>query len=425
MLVDSKSWKDSWVSLEDLKGGGQGTVKKVRHKVTGKIGFLKILKKQNDAERRARFYREATAYDSSKHPNIPILIESNAHNYLDYEYKVYIVTEFISGITLSGLIENKGSLDGSSAAKIVLSLIDTLKYCHDNGWVHRDIKPDNIIVDNELNQTLLDFGMAFKDGITPDFSTETGQEVGNRFLRLPELRIDSPVKQDIRSDLSFAGAIYFYLLTGVAPTSIKDENGKMPHQRAETLKSLKVEFPNSLIKILEFFDKTFSEKISGRFMSAEDIKNKLTEQIIQEANPKESNIENDLEIILAAINTEANTELAKNKQIYDLAMSNIKSVHSELEKIFKPTYNSFQSGYENFSEGLKNTLGFCHFANQNIRFAPQFLINVIGEELVIYADDAVIYRTELDSPNFTQELKNTVKEIYIKGMRHLVESQTL
>lgn len=425
MLIDLKDWKNSWKPLEDLKGGGQGSAKKVQHKDSGKIGFLKILNKQNDIERRARFYREATAYDSSSHPNIPTLIESNAHNYQNLDYKVYIVTEFISGATLTKLLNKEGSLPFEKAASIVTSLIEIIQYCHDNGWVHRDIKPDNIILNNANEPFLLDFGMAFKEGVTTDFSTEAGQEVGNRFLRLPELRIDSPVKQDIRSDLSLIGGIYFFLLTGIAPTSLKDENGRMPHQRVDALRSLKDKCPNSLIHLLNFFDKAFSEKISDRFLSAESMKRDLVSQIENENKIKTNDIEEDLEIVLSAINTESNRQFARNKKVYDEAMKNIQAVHSDLAKLFSPVYTHFQTGYVNFSEGLRNTLGFCHFANQNIRFAPQFLIKIIGDELVIYADDIAIYRTALESPIFSAELNKTVKEIYIKGMRNLVEDPEL
>jgi len=102
-------------------------------------------------------------------------------------------------------------------------------------------------------------------------------------------------------------------------------------------------------------------------------------------------------------------------------MGVIKKIHSELAKLFAPNYHSFQTGYVNFSEGLRNTLGFCHFANQDARFAPQFLIKVVGEELVVHVDEMAIYRTDLDAPTFSSEFNQAVKDIYIKGMRNLVE----
>ena len=286
---------------------------------------------------------------------------------------------------------------------------------------HHNEKRYNIILDNKNDPFLLDFGMAFKEGVTTDFATEIGQEIGNRFLRLPELRIDSPVKQDIRSDLSLIGGIYFFLLTGIAPTSLKDENGRMPHQRIDALQLLKEKCPNSLIYLLSFLDKSFSEKITDRFLSADSIKKHIISQIAMESNPNTNNVEQDLHIVLSAIKSQSNQQLANNKRLYDEAMRNIKRVHSELERDFTPVYVNFQTGFVNFSDGMKNILGFCHFANQDICFAPHFLIKIIGEELVVHADDVVIYRTALEAPVFSEDLNKVVREIYIKGMRNLVE----
>lgn len=421
MLVDSKNWKESWDALEELPGGGQGAAKKVQHKNSEKIGFLKILNKQNDDERRARFYREATAYDSSNCNNIPSLLESNSHFYSNKEYKLYIVTEFIAGLTLSQYVEENGALNPEESSKVVLELLDVVDYYHANGWVHRDIKPDNIILTDSLTPKLLDFGMSFKAGITPDFGTELGQEVGNRFLRLPELMIDSPAKQDIRTDLSFVGGIYFYLLTSLAPISPKDEKGKMPHQRKSSARILKEKYPNAFISLLSFFDKAFSEKLSDRFSSIAEMKNSIEQHISKEKNHGQSSVDQDLDMILESISTKANLELAENKKRYDEVMNRIKSIHSQLGLKFRPSYNNIQSGYVNFSEGLKNMLGYSHFADQNIRFASTFLVKAVGDELIVFADEDPIYRTELKELNLTIEFDEKIQEIFIKGMKELIE----
>ncbi len=233
LWVESIKWDDEWEKVADFQGGGQGSVKQVRNKKSGDIAFLKVLSRQNVPERRARFFREATAYSTFQHPSIPALIQSNAHSHTNLDYKLFIITEFIQGPTLKTLVDKSGPFQFEEASSVLFQLIEVVYYYHDRNWVHRDIKPDNIILKNsDANKpVLVDFGLGYKDGITEDFQTEHGQEIGNRFIRLPELAAGSPLKQDVRSDIAFLGGVFFYLLSGIAPFSLIDAEGRMPHQR--------------------------------------------------------------------------------------------------------------------------------------------------------------------------------------------------
>ncbi len=186
--VDEQTWKARWEIVEKLDGGGQGEAFRARRRSDGKIGFLKVIKSKNVAERRARFFREATAYDSFGIDGIPRLIESNAHRHADDRVAPYIVTEFIVGITLRSWLESQASVSIETAVTITSRLLDILQACHAQGCVHRDVKPDNIILEggNSERVWLLDFGISYHDLADIDFQTEHWQEVGNRFLRLPE-----------------------------------------------------------------------------------------------------------------------------------------------------------------------------------------------------------------------------------------------
>ncbi len=77
---DSVNWTDNWNVEHEIEGGAQAAVKKVKHKKTGLVAFLKILNRQTNTERRSRFFREAGAYATVSHAGIPSLIESNAHH---------------------------------------------------------------------------------------------------------------------------------------------------------------------------------------------------------------------------------------------------------------------------------------------------------------------------------------------------------
>lgn len=426
MWTLATKWNENWDSIENLNGGGQGSVKKVRHKSKNNVGFLKILNRQTDAERRARFFREAVAYETTSHWGIPKLIESNAEKHEDPEYKLYLVTEFISGQTLTEFVQASGPLSGIDACKITEKLLQIVEHFHINDWVHRDIKPDNIIVRDGASDgvILVDFGLAYKDGLTTNFATPDSEEVGNRFLRLPELRADSPMKQDIRSDLSFVGAILYYLVTGSAPVVLRDEQGKLPHQRLAAIKNIRAAFPSNNLKAFGFFDRVFSERIYKRFES-----NEMMKQGLKELMTKKTNIVNDtndeLDTIVDALNNAANRQLVENNKVYGLAMQQIEAIHRELSLSFSPAYNRFQRGHVNSSDGLRNTLGFSHFVDKNNKFSLTFLIQIIGTEVVTHINGSSVHRTDAKEPLFGEEFIRIIKNYFIKGMKELVKNNPM
>ena len=228
--VDHRRWSESWTGLQNLPGGGQGLARKARRKHDGHTAFVKAIRAKRNAERRARFFREASAYDTIRVLGIPGLIESNAHHWENTGVEPYIATEFIEGPTLRRWREARVQVELGAAIKTSRKLLSILSACHADGVVHRDVKPDNIILANgdASRPWLLDFGLNHHRIEGLDFKTEHWEEVGNRFLRLPELSAGSLLKQDSRSDLSFVAGILFYLLTGQSPDVLQDAEGRLP-----------------------------------------------------------------------------------------------------------------------------------------------------------------------------------------------------
>jgi len=147
-------------------------------------------------------------------------------------------------------------------------------------------------------------------------------------------------------------------------------------------------------------------------------------KILIDMNSNSCKEEDDLTIesILALSNTKVNQELTRNKILYDHVMDKIRGVHSRILQQIKPTFVSYQTGYVNFVDGLRNDLGFAHFATHDQKFVPSFLIKVMGDELVILANGDSIYRTEVDCPVFSESLEDAVEKIYLSGLKVLVEN---
>jgi serine/threonine-protein kinase len=164
-MSDFKTYKDCYTPVdknEAQKGGGQGLTFKVRRTALRQdlpIFIIKVLKQQKDIERRTRMVREFTSLQTLKASGIPSAIESNTEFYDNLDYKLFIVMEYINGITVSELVQallNKTlKISFSEVAAFFNRLLDITSSCHKINIIHRDLKPDNIVLkDNDLSKSV-------------------------------------------------------------------------------------------------------------------------------------------------------------------------------------------------------------------------------------------------------------------------------
>ena len=410
-LVDQKRWSDNWLSIEEYSGGGQGETKRVSRKSDGQEGFLKVIRRRNDLERRGRFFREATAYDTMKSRGIPRLVESNAHLHDDGEVVPYIVTEFIEGPTLHEWRQAQSMVELDIAVRTTRELLVILTMCHASGFVHRDVKPDNIILaeGDPGRPVLLDFGLNFHKAAKHDLETEQGQELGNRFLRLPELSAGSSLKQDPRSDISFAAGILYFLLTGQHPNVLQDAEGRLPHQRSQVLEALAGVAGSSLQRLLALFDRAFAPQIADRFMDADAMLAEL-EKVMEPRTGVQS--EAVLQDIIEALGTEAAHRQAATAARLNDALKQIQRVHHEvranLESSGVPL--SWSQGGWSVVEGLgRNTLGLVRQGSSDRVLSVVCEVWEAGDEIVIHLSGEPVYRTSVASPDYGDQFDSTIK----------------
>lgn len=141
--------------LEQIGTGGFGTVYKAKDTI-GRTVALKVLKPgwSEDASVIERFRREAQAAGSLFHPRIATILDFDEAN-----GRLFLVIRYVDGLPLDKLIKEKGRLDWNEAVRILSQVAEGLEYAHAHGFVHRDVKPANILVSEKEGAVLTDFGL--------------------------------------------------------------------------------------------------------------------------------------------------------------------------------------------------------------------------------------------------------------------------
>src|SRR3954464_11608359 len=196
-------------AVKRLGAGGMAEVWCAEDEVLGRRVALKLLGGRfvEDPEFRERFRREAQAAAGLAHPNIVSIFDR-----AEWDGTPYIAMELVDGRTLKELVTERGPLPPSVAVNFVEQVLRALGYAHQRGIVHRDVKPQNVIIDAEGQAKVADFGIA-RAGHSE--MTQTGAIVGTVQYLSPEQAQGQPV--DRRPDLYSAGVVLYELLTGRVP----------------------------------------------------------------------------------------------------------------------------------------------------------------------------------------------------------------
>ena len=197
--------------IKKLGTGGMATVYLAEDQELGRRIAIKILNSKHAADQQfvERFRREASSAAGLSHPNIvQIYDRGNA------EGTYYIAMELIDGRSLKELVIQRGPSPILVAVNYGRQILAALRFAHRNGVVHRDIKPHNVLVDDEGRIKVTDFGIA-RAGASE--MTEVGSIIGTAQYLSPEQARGAPV--DDRSDLYSVGVLLYELLTGEAPYS--------------------------------------------------------------------------------------------------------------------------------------------------------------------------------------------------------------
>lgn len=198
---------------EQIGKGGSGIVYKAYDTTLDRIVAIKVMKPKEEIQERQihRFYKEARASASLKHPNIVNIFEVNISARCPY-----LVMEYVHGKNLASLLREK-SFAFREIAVIIKKVAYALDCAHKNGIIHRDIKPGNIMMEGNLEPKITDFGIA--TSIESNLS-QTGEVVGTPAYMSPEQIRGKGV--DVRSDVYSLGATLYEMICRITPFQGED-----------------------------------------------------------------------------------------------------------------------------------------------------------------------------------------------------------
>ena len=275
MITKGQKINERYEILRSIGEGGMANVYLAKDTILDRLVAVKILRGDlsNDDKFVRRFQREAISSSSLSHPNIVEMYDVGEDS-----DKYYIVMEYVQGKTLKNLIKRRGALTLDETLDIMTQLTEGISHAHDGYIIHRDIKPQNVMILDDGMVKITDFGIAM--ALNGDELTQTNSVMGSVHYLPPEQA--NGTGSTIKSDVYSLGILMYELLTGRIPfkgenaveIAIKQMKDKMPSVRA-----VKPEIPQSVENIIL---KACAKNPKNRYESAkemlEDLKNCLNEE---------------------------------------------------------------------------------------------------------------------------------------------------
>jgi serine/threonine protein kinase len=197
--------------VSKIAQGGMGAVYKAKHPTLKRFVLLKKLTLRGGPQFIERFRREARIMMDFKHDHIV-----QVYDHFKEGASYYIAEEFVDGVSLEQLIKRERYLSNEAAALIFYEVCKGLQHAHEKGVIHRDMKPGNILISNQGEVKLVDFGIATSLEHSEEGLTRDGMTLGTPSYIPPE-QIDNAKTVDRRADIYSLGVVLYEMLTGKTP----------------------------------------------------------------------------------------------------------------------------------------------------------------------------------------------------------------
>ncbi len=294
--------------IESVLGeGAMGVVYRARDPIIKRTVAIKLIKIDDsiaETEKKEfyeRFYREAQISGTLNHPNIVGIYDIGEEQGMPY-----IAMEYVQGRSLSELLAEHGPFDIENVIKMVSQLASALDYAHRKEIVHRDIKPGNIMIDDDFRCKIMDFGIA---KLQNSSLTQTGTFLGTPSYSSPEQIMEGKI--DHRSDLFSMGIVTFEMITGTLPfkgQTLSSILYKIAHEAPEKVENPE-RFGIDAPSWNRLFSRVFAKSPDERYQSAKDMSAELTRAVTLTSSQKGR-------IRQLLVDNSTDTETAIDKQLF-------------------------------------------------------------------------------------------------------------
>ncbi|OWK45318.1 response regulator [Fimbriiglobus ruber] len=291
--------------LGELGRGGMGVVYKALHERMNRMVAIKVIDRKHwsNPEATRRFYREVQAAAQLSHPNIVLAYDAG-----EYDDSHYFVMEYVEGVDLATLVKQRGPLSVEEACHCVRQIARGLQHAHEQGLVHRDIKPTNLLATwspaplppgarrngprtecgppesvGRATVKVLDMGLALlhqPSELTPAAAVQTqnNRVVGTADYMAPEQWMNAH-KVDIRADLYSLGCTFYYLLAGEVPFPSAESMEKMLKHHLDEPAPLATFRRDVPPHVADVIGKLMAKKPEHRFQTPNDVHDALAAQV--------------------------------------------------------------------------------------------------------------------------------------------------
>lgn len=250
--------------LRVIGDGGMSRVYLAHDMILDRDVAIKVLHYDfaNEEELKKRFQREALSATSLTHPHIVNIFDVGQEDELHY-----LVMEYIPGRTLKEYIHANGAMTPEHAVSIMQQLVSAIAHAHHNGIIHRDIKPQNVLMNSEDDVKITDFGIAM--ALNSTVHTKTNSVLGTVHYLSPEQARGGMATK--RSDIYSLGIVFYELLTGKLPFSAETAVAiALKHLQEET-PSVREQFPEIPQSVENVILKATAKDAHDRYASADEM----------------------------------------------------------------------------------------------------------------------------------------------------------